>query len=99
MLVKVACRYGSLLLRENRWTVLLKAVGGLRVSVGLQLRANRTKGKLTRKHGAGGGNGERSRRSVIGGAHRILILWITKQDISEYNNINLTSFLAGVISG
>ena len=87
MLVEVACRYGSLLLRENRWTVLLKAVGGLRVSVGLQLRANRTKGKLARKHGAGERKGERPWWSVVRGAHRILTLWVKTQDVSVHKNV------------
>ena len=66
---------------------MLKAVGGLGGSAGLKLRANRTKGELTRKYGAGGRKGEkRSWWSVVRGPHRILTLWVTK-DISVHRNV------------
>ena len=68
------------------WTVLLGAVGGFGVRAGFKLRANRTEGELTRKHGAEWGKGERSRWSAVRGAHCVLTLWVTK-DISVHRNV------------
>ena len=60
------------------------------MSAGLKLGANRTKGKLTRKHGAGGGKGERSWWGAVGGAHHILVLWVTTTDISDHRNVRIS---------
>ena len=77
----------------------MEIVEGLGVTAGLNLRANRTKGKLTWKHGAGRGKGERSRWGVVRGAHHILTIWVATKDksvIVHEEFLNLTSLLAGV---